>query len=180
MDATKSPYPMLVVDDKPSMRRLLEEAFGARGFAVTTASNGIEAIECIQKQDFAVVITDLSMPGKDGIEVLKAAKQVHSDRLAIIGNSSSMSLLATDTLYRFGGRLAQFSEATQQGLEPLIEPSARPNPVDLSDQANVAAYGRALDGRLLTDDMTGNGVVSNAAISYSYAANGALSGYTHS
>jgi len=79
------------------------------------------------------------------IEVLKAAKQVHSDRLAIIGNSSSMSLLATDTLYRFGGRLAQFSEATQQGLELLIEPSARPNPVDLSDQANVAAYGRALD-----------------------------------
>ncbi len=42
------------------------------------------------------------------------------------------------------------------------------------------AYGRALDGPLLTDDMTGNGVVSNAAISYSYAANGTLSGYTHS
>jgi acetyltransferase len=79
------------------------------------------------------------------IEVLKAAKQVNNDRLAILGNSSSMSLLATDTLYRFGGRLAQLSEATQQGLEPLIEPSALPNPVDLGDQADAGAYGRALD-----------------------------------
>ncbi len=79
------------------------------------------------------------------IEVLKAAKRVNSDRLAILGNSSSMSLLATDTLYRFGGRLAQFSEATQQGLEALIESSALPNPVDLGDQADAGAYGRALD-----------------------------------
>ena len=79
------------------------------------------------------------------VEVLKAAKLVNNDRLAILGNSSSMSLLATDTLYRFGGRLAQFSEATQQGLEPLIESSALPNPVDLGDQADAGAYGRALD-----------------------------------
>jgi len=56
-----------------------------------------------------------------------------------------MSLLATDTLYQFGGRLAQFSETTQQGLEPMIESSALPNPVDLGDQADAAAYGRALD-----------------------------------
>lgn len=79
------------------------------------------------------------------IEVLKAAKRVHSDRLAILSNSSSMSLLATDTLYHFGGRLAQFSEATQRGLESLIESSALPNPVDLGDRADVDAYGRALD-----------------------------------
>ncbi|MBK8538162.1 MAG: GNAT family N-acetyltransferase [Candidatus Competibacteraceae bacterium] len=84
------------------------------------------------------------------VEVLKAAKRVNNDRLAILSNSSSMSLLATDTLYRFGGRLAQFSEATQQGLEKLIEPSAQPNPVDLGDQASPNAYGQALD-LLLTD-----------------------------
>jgi acetyltransferase len=79
------------------------------------------------------------------IEVLRAAKRVNSDRLAIVSNSSSMSLLATDTLYQFGGRLAQFSETAQQGLEPLITSSALPNPVDLGDQADADAYGRALD-----------------------------------
>ena len=79
------------------------------------------------------------------IEVLNAAKRVDNDRLAIVGNSASLSLLATDTLHRFGGRLAQLSEATQQGLEPLIESNAPPNPVDLGDQANASAYHRALE-----------------------------------
>ncbi|MCP5159216.1 MAG: bifunctional acetate--CoA ligase family protein/GNAT family N-acetyltransferase [Gammaproteobacteria bacterium] len=91
------------------------------------------------------------------VEVLKAAKQVNNDRLAILSNSSSMSLLATDTLYRFDGRLAQFSEATQEGLEKLIEPSALLNPVDLGDQADVQAYRRALD--LLLADPGVDGVL---------------------
>ncbi len=91
------------------------------------------------------------------VEVLKAAKRVNNDRLAILSNSSSLSLLATDMLYRFGGRLAQFSEATQQGLETLMEPSAQPNPVDLGDQANANAYGQALD--LLLSDPGVDGVL---------------------
>ncbi len=79
------------------------------------------------------------------VKVLKAAKQVNNDRLAILSNSSSMSLLAADTLYQFGGRLAQLSEATQQGLESLLDPNAPPNPIDLGDQADVNTYNRALD-----------------------------------
>lgn len=79
------------------------------------------------------------------VEVLKAARLVHNDRLAILSNSSSMSLLAADTLYDFGGRLAQFSETTQQGLETLIGPSTLPNPLDLGDQADEKAYSKALD-----------------------------------
>ena len=76
--------PILVVDDKASMRRLLETAFRDRGFAVTTASNGVEAIERIKEQCFPVVITDLSMPGKDGIAVLRAAKAESVDTEVII------------------------------------------------------------------------------------------------
>lgn len=89
------------------------------------------------------------------VEVLKAAKQVNNDRLAILSNSSSMSLLATDTLYRFNGRLAQFSEATQQGLEPLIESNAPLNPVDLGDQADVQVYRQALDLLLVDPGVDG-------------------------
>lgn len=91
------------------------------------------------------------------VEVLKAAKRVRNDRLAILSNSSSMSLLATDTLYHFGGRLAQFSEATQQGLDPLIDAQALLNPVDLGDAADAQAYGRALD--LLLADPGVDGVL---------------------
>jgi len=80
------------------------------------------------------------------VEALPAAKLVRNDRLAILSNSRSLSLLATDTLYYFGGRLAQLSEAAQEGLESLTDPSsAFVNPVDLGDQADAAAYDRALD-----------------------------------
>lgn len=91
------------------------------------------------------------------VKVLKAAKKVHNERLAILSNSSSMSLLATDTLYHFGGRLAQLSATTQQGLESLLEPNALPNPIDLGDQADAGAYGRALD--LLMADPGVDGVL---------------------
>ncbi len=91
------------------------------------------------------------------VEVLKAAKQVHNDRLAILGNSFSMNLLATDTLYRFGGRLAQLSESTQQGLDNLIGSSVHPNPMDLGDRADAKTYGQALD--LLLDDQGIDGIL---------------------
>ena len=91
------------------------------------------------------------------VEVLKAARLVNNDRLAILSNSSSMSLMATDILYDFGGRLAQFSETTQRGLETLIEPDARPNPLDLGDQADEKTYGKALD--LLLADPGVDGVL---------------------
>jgi len=91
------------------------------------------------------------------VEVLKAAKRVNSDRLVILSNSASMSRLATDTLQRFGGRLAQLSEGTQRGLERQVESSVAPNPVDLGDRADARAYGQALD--LLLADPGVDGVL---------------------
>ncbi len=80
------------------------------------------------------------------VEALTAAKPVTHDRLAIISNSRSISLLATEVLYRLNGRLAQFSEHTQRGLEALI-PSVEAafNPTDLGASARTERYAKALD-----------------------------------
>lgn len=75
---------MLVVDDRENMRNLLETAFSEHGFDVVTATCGEEAIELISNQPFDIVVTDLSMPGKNGIEVLKAAKAAAPDTEVII------------------------------------------------------------------------------------------------
>ncbi|HEO71187.1 MAG TPA: sigma-54-dependent Fis family transcriptional regulator, partial [Candidatus Hydrogenedentes bacterium] len=79
-EATK----ILVVDDNAGMRELLGTAFREKGLDVATASNGIEAVARISEQTFAVIVTDLKMPGKDGIEVLKAAKSVQPDTKVIL------------------------------------------------------------------------------------------------
>jgi len=64
---------MLVVDDEAGIRDILAEAFKDK-FTVTAVSNGVKAIELLEKQAFDVVITDLKMPEKDGIAVLRAAR----------------------------------------------------------------------------------------------------------
>ena len=76
---------MLVVDDQENMRELLATAFAERGFSVTTAASGDEAIDLLREAGpFSVVITDLSIPGKNGLEVLRAAKGMSSDCEVII------------------------------------------------------------------------------------------------
>ena len=84
MDAVTVETPrLLVVDDKDSMRALLHAAFDDKGYNITTAADGGEAIELLRQHDFDVIITDLKMPQKDGIEVLKAAR-AHSPNAEVI------------------------------------------------------------------------------------------------
>ena len=83
-DNSGAPRRMLVVDDRENMRDLMETAFTERGFEVATATCGEEAIDLLANQPFEVVITDLSMPGKNGIEVLKAAKANAPDTEVLI------------------------------------------------------------------------------------------------
>jgi len=81
---TETKARMLVVDDEPGIRQVLETAFTDRGLAVTTASNGDKAIELLTEQPFDVVITDLKMPGRDGMAVLRAAKEAAIDAGIIV------------------------------------------------------------------------------------------------
>jgi DNA-binding NtrC family response regulator len=75
---------MLVVDDEPGMRQLLQSAFEERGFEVAVASNGDRAVDRLENDDYDLVITDLKMPGRDGFGVLRAVKGVSADTKVII------------------------------------------------------------------------------------------------
>jgi DNA-binding NtrC family response regulator len=65
---------ILIVEDKDSMARMLRETLEAEGYAVSIAPDGREGIRQIRDRRFDLVITDLKLPGKDGVEVLKAVK----------------------------------------------------------------------------------------------------------
>jgi two-component system response regulator AtoC len=62
----------LVVDDEAHMRRVLEIMLGKLGHAVSTAADGNQALELLQRERFDLVLTDLRMPGLDGLDLLKA------------------------------------------------------------------------------------------------------------
>jgi two-component system NtrC family response regulator len=75
---------MLIADDKAGVRDLLAKNFTERGFEVATAANGDEAASKIAETDFDIVITDMRMPGKDGIGVLRAAKEKRVETQVIV------------------------------------------------------------------------------------------------
>lgn len=72
---------ILVVDDEAGMRLGLKEVLGRADYDVETADDGDQAVRRIDQGGLDVVVTDLRMPGRDGMEVLKHAKQVAPDTL---------------------------------------------------------------------------------------------------
>ena len=60
---------LLVVDDNSGIRKLLEELFSAEGYTVVTAASGLEAITSAQKQLPNLVLSDIKMPGINGLEL---------------------------------------------------------------------------------------------------------------
>jgi CheY-like chemotaxis protein len=67
--------PILVVDDDPDVRRLLENELVSAGYRVRTAAGGAEALEAIHRERPAAMLLDLAMPPPDGFEVLYRIRQ---------------------------------------------------------------------------------------------------------
>jgi PAS domain S-box-containing protein len=72
---TLSSTSILFVDDEKLIRNSFSRDLRAEGFKVTTATNGTEAVEALQHNEYDLVITDLRMPELDGFGVLKTVKQ---------------------------------------------------------------------------------------------------------
>jgi DNA-binding NtrC family response regulator len=66
---------ILIAEDKESLRRVLAETLETDGYAVVEAGNGEEAIRRIAEERFDLILTDMKLPKKDGMDVLRAAKE---------------------------------------------------------------------------------------------------------
>jgi two-component system, OmpR family, response regulator CpxR len=67
---------VLLVDDEPQFVEVLAERLVARGFNVQTALTGDEGLAKLQEQEADVVILDVQMPGRDGVETLREIKRI--------------------------------------------------------------------------------------------------------
>lgn len=64
---------ILLAEDEDSVRSFLSRALQRAGFTVTTCANGFEAIDALDDGPYDLILTDIVMPGADGIEVAKKA-----------------------------------------------------------------------------------------------------------
>ncbi|MBS1126747.1 MAG: two component, sigma54 specific, transcriptional regulator, Fis family [Nitrospirae bacterium] len=65
---------ILIVEDKESMAQMLRETLESEGYSIVIARDGLEGIRQIKENRFDLVLTDLKLPKKDGIEVLRNSK----------------------------------------------------------------------------------------------------------
>jgi DNA-binding NtrC family response regulator len=75
---------ILVIDDSPEILTLFSEYLKAEGYEVDTSADGSAGIEMIEKKFYDLIVTDLKMPGVDGMKVLEFAMNRSPDSLCII------------------------------------------------------------------------------------------------
>jgi len=74
---------LLVVDDEPQIRSALVRGLGLLGYVVEEAGSGREALTLLKRAPCDAMVLDIFMPGMDGVEVMRLARQMYPD-LAII------------------------------------------------------------------------------------------------
>lgn len=75
---------ILIVDDDPTIRNVLQRWFVRRGFSVTVARDGAEAVQLCRTASFDVVTMDLEMPRMNGIDATRIIKRENPDLPVIV------------------------------------------------------------------------------------------------
>jgi DNA-binding response OmpR family regulator len=70
-----SPKHLLVVDDDPTITRLIQFNLEREGYAVDVASNGAEALDRLRQKSYALVISDVTMPELDGFQLVQQIRK---------------------------------------------------------------------------------------------------------
>src|SRR5260370_19387468 len=120
---------ILVVDDEKSMRDLLSITLEKEGYDVLTAPGSELAIETLHRETVDAVITDLRMPKVDGLQVLRAAKEVSPDTAVIMITAVASTETGVEAMKL--GAYEYITQPCQPGEGNLIVPHApqrRPPP----------------------------------------------------
>jgi DNA-binding NtrC family response regulator len=75
---------LLVVDDDLAMREMLVSLFVERGFAVQQAASADEALECLRDVEYDVVLSDIKMPGRSGIEMVGEIREMRPETPVVL------------------------------------------------------------------------------------------------
>jgi CheY-like chemotaxis protein len=92
------PRSLLLVDDEQSIRMAVGKFLGSRGFQVTVAANGGEALDALFRQRFDVLVCDIRMPEMTGLEVVPSAIEASPDIAIIMLTAVNDAPTATEAL----------------------------------------------------------------------------------
>ncbi len=144
---------ILVVDDDLVAAELLSEVLAREGYRVEAVTSGMEAVEVSKKISFDMIITDLKMPGMNGIEVLRAFKKAQPHSITIVITAFGSFETAMEAI-RNGAydyiskpfRMDEIKAKVRRGLEQkFLLPSREKADKDLPLSALVGTSPRMLE-----------------------------------
>ncbi len=92
------PQQLLIVDDDPGILSLLKDFFSTYGYPFRMAQDGVEAMKLLKEFDATIVITDLIMPGMDGMELIHEVKKNAPDTDIIVVTGFTKQYRYTDII----------------------------------------------------------------------------------
>jgi CheY-like chemotaxis protein len=126
--------PILVVEDETVMRESLRDWLSDEGYLVETAEHGEAALKAIGKQDFSLLILDMKLPGKNGLEVLKEVREQKPKINGIIITAYPSIETAVEAM-RIGAIDYLPKPFSLDALEELIQKTLGPVQVEIKPKA---------------------------------------------
>ena len=115
---------ILIVDDDNAYLDVLEKIFSKMEYEAEFAGSSKEALEILKKESFPLIITDLEMPGLDGVELCKQIKEIDSKSI-VYALSGYITEYDTENLEKsgFDGYLSKpvKIEVLQQAIEGAFD-----------------------------------------------------------
>ena len=120
---------ILVVDDEGLARRSLVELLQEEGYQVHEAADGTTALHLLGEIDFDLILSDIKMPGADGIAVLKKARETHPQTMVILMTAYASVDTVVEAL-RFGAQDYLLKPLLLEDVLNKVGPDGRqaPNP----------------------------------------------------
>ena len=115
---------ILLADDEPALVAGSQSILKHLGFTMETASNGAEALALLDKHDFDLVVSDISMPGMDGLELLKAIHARDPD-LPVIVMTGGPTLETAVKALEYGALRYLVKPVNHVDLEQAVRSAAR-------------------------------------------------------
>jgi len=154
--------PILIVEDEAIMRDSLRDWLKDGGYDVETAEHGEDALTRIGEVDYGLVVLDLKLPGKDGLKVLKEAKEQRPQLKGIIITAyptietaveamksgaldylvkpvdpNALEKLIQETLGSLQVEIKPVAPVIEQPVAPVVEPVAPPAVEEVKKIRNI-------------------------------------------
>ena len=125
--ARRHPLRILVVEDNAVNIKVLLLLLGTLGYRATTAGNGIEALQCISRQTYDLIIMDLQMPEMDGLEATRKLRErvPHSDPPYLLALSANARQEDRQVCFDVGMHDFLSKPVRLDGLVPAIERASK-------------------------------------------------------